>query len=206
MTWIILMLLALLALWIGAGLILFTRNSRQAGKDYRRRVAGRVFNVGAEVGVELRLVPPAKIEVADDHDVLLVIDHSGSMGSAPGSPLREAVRAAENFVRRLPDNTHTGVIGFDHEARLLSPITPNPRESLRAIGSLGPGGGTAIHAALENSPDALRAGRTGVRKTIILLSDGSSDQEAAEAAAGKLRREIERLTIITVGFGPHVNE
>jgi Mg-chelatase subunit ChlD len=206
MTWLILMLLAMSALWIGAGLILLTRNSRQAGNDYRRRVAGRVFNVGAEVEVELRLVPPAKMELADDHDVLLVIDHSGSMGSAPGSPLREAVRAAENFVRRLPDNIHTGVIGFDHEARVLSPITSNPRQSLRAIGSLGPGGGTAIHAALETCSDALRTGRAGVRKTIILLSDGSSEPDAAEAIAGKLKREIERLTIISVGFGPHVNE
>ncbi|HEX7333459.1 MAG TPA: VWA domain-containing protein [Pyrinomonadaceae bacterium] len=206
MTWIILMLLTLLAVWIGAGLIVLARNSRQAGNDYRRRVAGRVFSVGAEVEVELRLVPPAKMELADDHDVLLVIDHSGSMGSAPGSPLREAVRAAENFVRRLPDNIHTGVIGFDHEARLLSPITGNSRQSLRAIGSLGPGGGTAIHASLESSAEALRTGRTGVRKTIILLSDGSSEQKAAEAAVSKLRREIERLTIISVGFGPHVNE
>jgi len=206
MMWTILMLLALSVLWIGAGLILLMRNSRQSGKDYRRRVAKCVYSAGEEIDVELRLVPPARMELADDHDVLLVIDHSGSMGSAPGSPLREAMRAAENFVRRLPDNIHTGVMGFDHEARLLSPVTGNPRQSLRAIGSLGPGGGTAIHAALESSADALRTGRPRVRKTIVLLSDGSSEQEAAEAAVGKLKREVERLTIISVGFGPSVNE
>jgi uncharacterized protein YegL len=206
MTWIILALLALLALWVGAGVLMLMRSSRRPGTDYRRGVAERVYVVGEEIEVDLKLVAPANMQLAGDHDVLLIIDHSGSMGSGPGSPLREAVRAAENFIRRLPDNIHVGVMGFDHEARLLSPLTNQPRQALRAIGALGAGGGTAIHAALENSRDALIAGRPGVKKTIIMLSDGSSEQGLAEAAAAKLRQEIEKLTIICVGFGAQVNE
>ncbi|MCA1565901.1 MAG: VWA domain-containing protein [Acidobacteria bacterium] len=206
MTWIILALLALSGLWIGAGLLLLKRGSRRVGTDYRRGVAERVYVVGQEIEVDLRLVAPANMQLMDDHDVLLIIDHSGSMGSGPGSPLREAVRAAENFIRRLPDNVQIGVMGFDHEARLLSPLTNKPRQALRAIGALGSGGGTAIHTALENSRPALRAGRCGVKKTIILLSDGSSEQGPAEVAATKLRQEIEKLTIICVGFGSQVNE
>lgn len=206
MTWIILTLLALLIVWIGAGLLLLLRSSRRLGTDYRRGVAERVYVVGEEIEVDLRLVAPANMQLADDHDVLLIIDHSSSMGSGPGSPLREAVRAAENFIRRLPDNIHIGVMGFDHEARLLSPLTNQPRQALRALGALGAGGGTAIHAALENSRAALRVGRPGVKKTIILLSDGSSEQALAEAAATNLQQEIEKLTIICVGFGAQVNE
>ena len=206
MTLIIVALLALLALWVGSGLLLLMRNSRRSGTDYRRGATKRVYVVGEEIEVDLRLVAPAKIQLADDHDVLLIIDHSGSMGSGPGSPLREAVRAAENFVRRLPDNIHVGVIGFDHEAHLLSPLASQPQRTLRALGALGAGGGTAIHAALENSHSALLAGRPGVKKTVILLSDGSSEQASAEAAATKLQREIEQLTIICIGFGPQVNE
>lgn len=206
MTWIILAPLVLLGLWIGAGWLLLMRSSRRFGTDYQRRVSERVYVAGEDIEVELRLVAPANMQLADDHDVLLIIDHSGSMGSGPGSPLREAVRAAENFIRRLPDNIHLGVMGFDHEARLLSPLTNQPRRALRAIGALGAGGGTAIHAALENSHDALRAGRPGVKKTIILLSDGSSEPGLAEAAAMRLREEIEKLNIICVGFGSQVNE
>ncbi|MBV9957821.1 MAG: VWA domain-containing protein, partial [Acidobacteria bacterium] len=206
MTWIILALLALLGLWIGAGLLLLMRGSRRLGTDYRRGIAECVCVVGKEIAVDLRLIAPANMQLADDHDVLLIIDHSGSMGSGPGSPLREAVRAAENFIRRLPDNIHIGVMGFDQEARLLSPLTDQPRQALRALGALGAGGGTAINAALENSRDALRAGRPGVKKTVILLSDGSSEQAPAEAAVIRLRQEIEKLTIICVGFGPEVNE
>lgn len=206
MTWIVLALLALSVLWVGSGLLLLTRSPRRLGADYRRGVGGRVYVAGEEVEVELRLAAPAHIQSADDHDVLLVIDHSGSMGSGPGSPLREALRAAENFVRRLPGNIHVGVVGFDHEARLLSPLTGQPQHALRAMGALGAGGGTAVHAALESSRDALRAGRPGVKKTVILLSDGSSDLGLAEAAAEKLRRDIEGLTIICVGFGPRVNQ
>jgi Mg-chelatase subunit ChlD len=206
MTWIILGLLLLLALWVGAGLLLLARGSRRLGSDYQREVARRVCAVGEEVEVALRLVAPVRMPLADDHDVLLVIDHSGSMGSGPGSPLREAVRAAENFIRRLPDNIHVGIIGFDHDARLLSPLTGEQRQAMRALGSLGAGGGTAIHAALKASHAAFQIGRPGIMKTVILLSDGSSASGPAEAEAAHLRQEIERLTLVCIGFGPHVNE
>jgi Mg-chelatase subunit ChlD len=206
MTLIILTLILLLVLWIAAGMVLLFRKSGAAGNDYRRSVDRRVYTAGEEVEVSLRFVPPARVDLAADHDVLLAIDHSSSMGSAPGSPLREAIRAAENFTRRLPDNIHLGIMEFDHEAHVLSSLTANRAESLRAIASIGPGGGTAIHLAVDHSAGMLRTGRDGVKKILILLSDGSSDLDSSITAAQQLRREIANSTIISVGVGPHVNE
>jgi uncharacterized protein YegL len=206
MTWIILALLVLLALWIGVGMLLLARNARKRGGDYSREVAGSVYGVGDEVGVTLRLVAPARMQAAEDHDVVLALDHSGSMGGGPGSPLREAIRAAENFVLRLPDNIHAGLVVFDHEAQLLCPPTAQHRRVLRAAGAMGSGGGTAIHAALERSREALREGRPGVRKTVILLSDGASAHEPAVEAARRLREEFAGVNVVCVSFGAASDE
>src|SRR5205085_5482895 len=151
--------------------------------DYQREVKGRIHSVGDSVAVALRLVPPATMHLAEDHDVVMAIDHSGSMGAGLGSPLREATRAAENFIRRLPDNMHVGVVGFDHEAHLLCPLAAGKRKALRAVGSISAGGGTAIHAALHRSQEAFSDGRSGVSKTIVLLSDGGSEHATALGTA-----------------------
>jgi uncharacterized protein YegL len=202
MTEIFLALLLLLAAWVGGGMLLLARDARRRGSDYQREVKGRVYSVGDGVEVVLRLVAPATMRLAEDHDVVLAIDHSGSMGAGPGSPLREATRAAENFIRRLPNNMHVAVIGFDHEARLLCRPAEGKRGALRAVGSISSGGGTAIHAALDCSREALSGGRPGVAKTIVLLSDGGSERTSALGAARLIHESPEKVTVVCVGFGP----
>lgn len=206
MIWLILALLGLLAAWVAVGVLMLARDARGQGGDYRREVGGRVYTVGDTVEVSLRVTAPASMPLADDHDIVLAIDHSGSMGGGPGSPMREALRAAENFIRRLPGNMHVAVVGFDHEARLLCPLTGEPRRALRAVAAIGSGGGTAIHSALERGLEALAAGRAGVRKTLILLSDGASDRDAALAAAEPLHSLTPAASVVCVGFGPRVDE
>ncbi|MFL6284967.1 MAG: vWA domain-containing protein [Pyrinomonadaceae bacterium] len=206
MTWVILMLLAFTALWVGAGMLILALNGRRLGGDYRREVSRRVYALGDDIEVKLHFVPPARMQAADDHDVLLAIDHSGSMGGGPGSPLREAVRAAENFVRRLPDNIRVGVVTFDHEARLLAPLGSDHRRALRAMGSIGSGGGTSIHEALNAGRMAMREARPAAKKTVVLLSDGASDYDAAVRAASRLCEEVEGLNIICIGVGAEANE
>lgn len=206
MLWIILAVLGLLAAWVAAGLLLLWRDARAQGGDYQREVKGRVYAVGEPVDVSLRLTAPAAMSLAADHDVVLAIDHSGSMGGGPGSPLREALRAAENFVRRLPRNVHVAIVGFNEEARLHCPLTGDQRKALPALAGVGSGGGTAIHEALKRSLEVLGAGRTGVRKTLILLSDGASDRDAALAAAAPLHSSTPPTTVVCVGFGPQADE
>ncbi len=204
MLWIVLLLLLLL--WVGVGSLLLFFGSRPVGNEYRRKADRRVAAVGEEVEVTLRLIPPVAIEMVRDHDVVLCLDHSGSMGSGPASQLRQAIRAAENFVRRCPEQIHVGLVAFDHEAEIRCPITGDPRAVLRALGALGPGGATAIDLALDRCAEALPAGRPDVPKTVILLSDGGSGRAAAEAAAARLREGASEVTVLCVGFGPWVQE
>lgn len=201
--------LLLLALWVGGGLWLLWRGSGKSSGNFQREVSPRICAVGETIDVTLQVsAPPAdtSTQQIEDRDVVLAIDHSGSMGAGPGSSLREALRAAENFVRRLPAQIHVGIVSFDHEARLVCPISSESDPTLGAIAAIGPGGGTAIHLALDCCREALPQGRANVRKTVILLSDGGSNAEAATSAARRLQAEIPGVSIICVGFGPHVNE
>jgi uncharacterized protein YegL len=203
MVWIA--LASLVLGWVGAGLLLLRRSALRSGGDYRREVERRVFARGEEIEVTLRLIPPAQPALAGDQDVVLAVDRSGSMGAGPGSPLEEALRAVENFVRRSPSCFHLGVIAFDHGAEIVSSLAADPRRALRALAAIGSGGGTAIDLALERAREALAGGRPGVRKTVILLSDGGSDREAALAAAAQLQAHPAHPTVIAVGFGPEVD-
>ncbi|MBK8540744.1 MAG: VWA domain-containing protein [Ardenticatenia bacterium] len=195
-----------LAAWVAAGWILLWLKSRPVGDRYQRRVSSGVNSIGEQIEVELRLAPEFDQALTGEHDVLLLIDHSGSMGAGPGSPLREAVRAAENFVQRLPSQMWVGVISFDDGAQILQKIDGDHRAALRALGAIGPGGGTAIDVALERALVAIGQGRADTPKTVILLSDGDSNEASATAAADRLKWHEAAPTIITIGFGPGVND
>lgn len=206
MIWIILGLFVLLAAWVGVGLLLLAKDSRRQGVGYTRKIDGRVYSVGDTIEVALELTAPTNVGLAEDNDVILAIDHSGSMGGGPGSPMREALRAAENFVRRLPASINIGIVGFDHDAQLLCPFTPDHRRALQAITAISSGGGTAIHTALNCSYEAFRDGRPNVGKTVILLSDGASEHASATAAANSLHTSVPPIALICIGFGPNVDE
>jgi uncharacterized protein YegL len=199
MLWIVLIPVLL---WIGAGAFLLRRDARKSGQDYQREVPRLIFATDEEVEVTLRLIPPFKASLVGDHDVVLALDHSGSMGAGPGSPLEEAVRAAENFARRCPPQIQIGLVAFDDEAQILSPLTEDRRRILRALGGLSAGGGTAIDQGLEGAREALTNGRPGVSKTVILLSDGGSERGSAEAVARLLHSAGAK--VICVGYGPKV--
>ena len=198
----------ILLFWASLGsLLLFLKSKPVGEKSYLRKVDKRIYHYAETVTVTLELVPPViKTPSIENHDVILVLDHSGSMGSAPGSPLRESVRAMENFVKQLPALYQIGLIVFDHEAQRLCNITSEKKEVLSALKTIGLGGGTELHFALDQCVDMLMEGREGVKKTLILLSDGGSNRKAADDSAAQVREHASNPTIICVGFGPNVDE
>ena len=202
MIWILL----LLVLWVGGGYLLLHLGTRPTGTDYKRTTEAQVVAVGERLGVTLELAPPRLEKETPPHDVILAIDHSGSMGRGPGSPLREALRAAENFIRRLPQQVHVGLIGFNHEATLLCDIEKDKTKVIEALDLVMPGGRTQIHTALDLCHDILLGGREEVRKTVILLSDGGSARPRAKAAANRIKGLDTSPQILTIGFGPSVKE
>jgi uncharacterized protein YegL len=205
MWWLASSVLLLMIAWIGAGLLVLFLGSRKAGTVYERRTQKRIYSVGENIGVNLRLTPERQAEPSEPHDIVLLLDHSTSMGGGPGSPLREAIRAANNFILRLPDSTQVSVIGFNHSAKLLTRFGQSQQKALQAVNSLTASGETAIHEALARCREMLGEGRPGVGKTIILLTDGASDLDAASSEAQLLREGAHQPIIIAVGVGPRVN-
>lgn len=198
---IITALIAALCIWVVLGIFILRRGSRATGTAFHREIGCFSVSVGDPVPVTLTVRPQAQSWLVQPHDVVILIDNSGSMGSAPGSPLWTTRRALTSFIQRLPSPIHVALISFDHEARRLSNLTDDRRAVVTAIEGVRSGGGTAIHLALDCARDVLSSGRQGVQRSVVLLSDGSSGRPPALEAAGKLGADFEGAQLIAIGVG-----
>lgn len=111
-------------------------------------------------------------------DVMLVIDHSGSMA---GQPITDARNAAEQFVTQMQDEDAAGVVGFSYRATLyhpLSALTSDTRDSLIArIQGIQANGGTSIGSGIETATTTLVESQSlEHNQTIVLLSDGQENR------------------------------
>ena len=198
-------ILIALGLWIGVGYLLLILGSRKKGNEFTRETQKRIYSVGENIEVSLRLTPPAGALSVEAQDIFLLIDHSSSMGSSPGSPLREAIRAASNFVEHLPENIRLSVIAFAHDAQTMAGLHESRQNTLKAIGSIASGGGTAIDRALALCRKVIASPSHNKKKTVILFTDGVSDAAAAAMQASLLREDPSNPSIYSIGFGTGVN-
>lgn len=204
---ILLTLGLLLLLWIAVGIALVYSGARPRGTVYRRSISSRHGSVGEPLAVQLQLQSPIQATKVAPHDIVLVLDHSASMGSAPGSPLWSAKREAANFVRRLPPHVAVGLVSFDHQAATLSALTTDHARVQQAIEAIGPGGNTDISAALQCTRQVLEdSGRADVDKVIILFSDGDSEHSSAIKVSEELHHHPTSPRIVCAGFGPTVDQ
>lgn len=199
-------LLALPLLWLGSAWLLSWWRGRPVGKDSRRSVSTRICAVGDRVSVTLSLAPPPGRDPVPDHDVVLLLDRSGSMGAAPGSPFQEMLRAAILFVGQLPENVRIGVIAFDHGSEERARLQQDRDRLVPAIQGIAPGGGTSISGGLDAVNRMLtRERRPGVPATVILCTDGGDDREATVTAAARLSEAHPDITVLAAGFGTGVD-
>lgn len=193
--------LIFLVLWIAIGcFLLFFFAKARGDKNFQRTASHRVCSVGEQVKVSLQLTPPVVEQDVPPRDIILCFDESGSMGNGPGSPLEEAIRAGETFVKRCPPQIQVGIVRFDSRADIACQLGSNRHQVFRAIQSLGAGGTTAIHHALDKCNEALAKGREDVGKTVVLLSDGGSNKKQALAARKRLMDSYPGLQILCVGL------
>jgi Mg-chelatase subunit ChlD/DNA-binding beta-propeller fold protein YncE len=134
-------------------------------------------------------------------DIVLVIDHSGSMG--PMGKLDAAKVAAKAFLDATDfAAARVAVVGFNQDALLLTPLTSNKVNAAVTVDALVAGGGTDIAAGM----DAARRELTGPRRrltasgVVILMTDGGSNAVAAQRAADQTK--LEGLRVFTIGYGP----
>lgn len=202
-----------LLLWIAAGLATFWWGTRTPQPGTRRlvRTCGRkIAFVGSDVPVDLwpsaQGLPERRGELRS-HRVVLVLDHSGSMGSGPGSGLEAARNAALSFVHgSFSDHCLIGIVSFDEGASVLAPVGAGLEAVTGGLARIHPGGGTSIAAGLEAACRALEEapGRASdAREVVLLLSDGGSAEASALAEARRLKERGAR--VMTIGLGRGVN-
>ncbi len=209
---ILIFLLILLLSWVAAGLLIFwlgTRTPRPGSRRLLRTCRRKIAFVGSEITVELWPTAqnlPRESATSDTRRVVLVLDHSGSMGRGPGSGLEEARRAALAFVHStLSVQSSIAVVAFDDRAEILCPIAAEPDRVTAALRGIGSGGCTNIAGGLETAGRVLEehGPSEGAQEVVILLSDGGSAEAPATAAADRLKQRGIRVMAIALGY--HVN-
>ena len=206
----LLIILGILGLWIGVGCMLFLiygRSPQLGSRTLTRGVGRRLYLVGDQVQVNLGcsntgLPSVSTVKKSTPWDIVLVIDHSSSMGAGVGSALEEAKQAAINLVRTTPRSFRFAIVEFDHDAREICPLTKRGRGLIRALQSIGGGGATDIALGLRVAGQCLKDVDMASRKrAIILLSDGESASDSALTVAQEIKDRDNELTLITIGLG-----
>jgi hypothetical protein len=201
------LLLALLLVWVLVGQALFwwgVRAPAPRARALARTADHRILLVGERLSVALHaaahgIPSPAKRE---PWDIVLLVDHSASMGAGRGSALETAKRAMINLARTLPANFRLAVVEFDERGRVLHPLNERRDSLIDAVRRMAGGGGTDIAAGLETArglfPEIEETERDA-RRALILLSDGGSEAESALEQAARIKRR--GVALITLGLG-----
>ncbi len=144
------------------------------GDQTLTQAAFRVVENGRSPALRVEALPADQLEVA------LVIDTSGSMS---GAPLAAAKTAAQSFLKQLPATVPVSVIGFGASPSVVSPRSSNRPAQLAAVGGLAASGQTALYDALQTALHQLPG--TSSRRVVVLLTDGGDTTSTAtlDAAA-----------------------
>ncbi len=143
----------------------------------------------------LKLLSDSVKTTAESSSIMLVVDHSGSMG---GGPMEDTKTAVESFVASVDASVRVGLTIFDDTAELLAAPDTMRTQVNAKLASVTADGGTNIYAGLETGLASLR-GESG-KKIIILLSDG------ADGSAGIIDQVLDKIVaegviVYTIGFG-----
>jgi uncharacterized protein YegL len=121
---------------------------------------------------------------ARQRELVLVMDSSDSL--AAYDPEQERMLAVRSLIEALPDEApmRLALVDFDHEARLLQPLTEDWSEVIEHLSEFDASGGTDLELALNVALDEIiQNGREQATASIILFSDGETSEGNPSAAA-----------------------
>lgn len=154
-----------------------------------------------------QMLPVQAIDYKPPVGVIVIIDRSGSMGSADsyGETLLDYARAgAESCLKALTERDYFGLMTLDSDYNTILEPTPVTQRSkiLSGINSIQDAtGGTVFPGAIDRAGQALRALKVVDKKHIIIVTDGqvpNSDMETYETYARNYY-ETDGITISVVG-------
>lgn len=158
--------------------------------------------------VSLKSLDPFKLENGDSLmpfvDLILVIDHSGSMEGLKLKMVKNTIKALMGFLRQ---DDRISLVIFDDKPKRLTPLvrltSQNLQEINKAIDSIEPDGGTNIHLGLEFALEILNRRRNkNAISSILLLSDGLDEDSLVMSQLAIEKIKVEgHFTINTFGYG-----
>lgn len=168
------------------------------------------FGAGGWYGSAVAEILPVRVDLPDqiivpEAAIVFVLDSSGSMGASVLGSVRTqqqiANEAAAMAIQSLDKTDLVGVISFNDQFRVVSPLAVNSNASRTAslTKSIASGGGTTVGPAMREAARQL-AGADAKLKQVIVLTDGrSTDEEFLVAQAESMARQGIRVTTIGVG-------
>jgi Ca-activated chloride channel homolog len=220
------LLLGLLAIPLLVGLYLTSQQRRRAyavrftnlallnhvmgkGPGFRRHLPAILFIAGLAGLLFSMARPQATIRIPKGQtSVMLAVDVSGSMAASDVQPTRidAAIAAGRTLIDKLPSNAQVGLVIFNSQAQVVAPLTGDKGSVKDALGSLAPGGGTAIGDGIQVSVAQLvsivdpNGPKSQNYARVVLLTDGSSNSgiDNQTAAAGAAQAHI---PVDTIGIG-----
>lgn len=161
-------------------------------------------NLDGELYTMLMLLPPDQPVAPVPRELLLVIDHSGSM---MGTSMAQAIAALDDALGRLRPDERFNVIRFNDRNEAFAPaaVPANPANVLQArqwVQALRAEGGTEMGPALST---ALGTPATpGFLRQLVLITDAAVGNENELLAQIEQQRGDTR--VFTVGIGSAPNE
>jgi Ca-activated chloride channel homolog len=167
--------------------------------------------VRLELTVGAKETAPATPTTRSTTDLVVVLDHSGSMG---GDKIVHARGAVRELISQLRDDDHFALVTYSSSAQLTIPLstsTPAARDRWRSIvDGITPDGGTNMSSGIDLALDSLRkpGARSGATRVILisdgLANEGDASQEGLVARAQRAARS--EISLTTVGVGEDFNE
>ncbi len=180
----------------GCGLVCMGGEDSYALGGYRETVLETVL----PVDMELR-----GVNEIPSMAMIMVIDHSGSMGAATGTgatSLDLAITAAETAVDQMRSADYVGVITFDDTfSWVVEPVQASDKENIKTqIEAIAEGGGTTIKPALWAALNGVTECDVSIRH-VILLTDGQGETTSfGDVIAGYDQAGV-TLSTVAVGQG-----
>gem|GEM_PF-1105006 len=108
-------------------------------------------------------------------DTVLIVDRSSSMG--PGNKLVKAKNAAKKFIDVMAkdSNNRIALVSFSTTATTNSTLTNNFNTVKTQVDSLTANGYTCQECGIKAASQVLSAGRPGVKKAVVMLTDGQAN-------------------------------
>jgi tight adherence protein C len=147
----------------------------------------------------LTLGPARSIPLA----LVLVMDVSGSMA---GEKLVQAKAAALAFLSSLRPEDSAALLAFSSFVRVVVPSTSDRAALELGLNALQPEGNTALYDALQRSAELVSQAPPGMRRAIVLLSDGADTSSRFSSAVAAEAARRSNALVYTIGLGADAND